>query len=193
MVRNKVARPARIPTIHTVVLLITWLTVAAASWCPAARPGTARPAARPAGGRRGRRRQAGSGGMSLIAGCLLRARVCGAGAARGGRGTHLLPGARGRRDVSGCGSTPPAGRPPSGMHRRAGNPRTDRNPVSGPFFHAGRSEIREKTVPDGVCDSLLGSFPPHAKGGVADVLLGRDLRQRDALQPVAADQLGLPG
>ncbi len=38
---------------------------------------------------------------------------------------------------------PPAGRPPPGIHRRAGNPRTDRNPVFGPVFHAGRSEICE--------------------------------------------------
>src|SRR5450631_2043312 len=100
MVRNKVARPASIPTIHTVVLVITWLIEAAASWCPAARPGTARPAGRPGG----------SGGMSLIAGCLLlRERVvrCGAGA-----GPHLLPGASRRRDVSGAAAARPrAARP----------------------------------------------------------------------------------
>src|SRR6266516_3625530 len=109
MVRNNVARLARIPTIHTVVLLITWLIDAAASGCPPARPA----AGRPEGGRRRRRCQAGSGGMSLIAGCLLRVQVvrCGGGPGR----ARNLTSFRGER-AAGCQRArrlPPAGRPPS--------------------------------------------------------------------------------
>ena len=78
MVRNSVARPARIPTIHTVVLLITWPMDAAASRCPAARPGTARAA----GGCQG-----GSGGMRFMGGVPPGSAFGMRGRPAGGRGT----------------------------------------------------------------------------------------------------------
>ena len=79
------------------------------------------------------------------------------------------------------------------MHRRAGNPRAlTEIRFPGPFFTRAAHKSAEKTIPDRVGDGFLGPFPPVAQSAVADVLLGRDLGQRDAFQPVAADQLGLP-
>ena len=66
------ARPARIPTIHTVVLLITWVIESAASGD--ARNGTASSAWAP-GGRGTRRSQAGGRWVIFMGRCLLRSEV----------------------------------------------------------------------------------------------------------------------
>ena len=87
IVRNSVARPARIPTIHTVVLLITWPMDAAASRCPAARPGTAVAEQRP-GQLAGGVPNPGRGDESHRR-VSPRWRVCGAGAAGAGAGPCL--------------------------------------------------------------------------------------------------------
>jgi len=96
------SRPASIPAIHTVVLVITWLIDAAASWCPAARPGTARPAAR-------------QRGMSLLVRCLLfRERVVRCGAARAG--TSPPSGGRAAAECQRTRQQPARGPPAPGMH-----------------------------------------------------------------------------
>ena len=86
------ARPARIPTIHSVVLLMTWLIDAAASGRPGQRGQRRAGPGRPGGAARARRRRrAGGGGDELhgpVPPCGIGLVRAGAGAARaGGRGT----------------------------------------------------------------------------------------------------------
>src|SRR5207248_8591520 len=76
---------------------------------------------------------------------------------------------------------------------REAGPRTYRNPVSGGVFHPGISGIAQLALTDRVGDCFLGSFPPVAQRAVADSQLAGDLGERDAFEPVAADQLGLRG
>src|SRR5262249_22240931 len=136
----KVARPARIPMIHSVVLFSTWLIESAASGGDAVSGSASRNW--PPGGRM-RRSQAGGRQLIFMGRCLLREPGPGAGGGggpRGGRGTGPPLGRGKGRAVSGCGGGPPGGPAAPEFRFRGGEPPHNRNPVSGPFFHAGRRD-----------------------------------------------------
>ena len=125
--------------IHSVVLLSTWLIESAASGGDAI-SGSASRAWAPPGGRM-RRSQAGVWTVSFMGRCLLREPGPGAGCGGGPRGgaRDLASSREGKgRAVSGCGGVPPGGPAAPELRSRGGEPPHNRNPVSGPFFHAGR-------------------------------------------------------
>ena len=99
----------------------------------AARRNSRQGQARPAAGQRATRRRWGE----LHGRCLLRVpgRVRSARAARAA-GAGLTSFGRGKgAGCQRCGGAPPGGPPAPEMAVRGGNPRTNRNPVFGPFFH----------------------------------------------------------
>src|SRR6266566_2112218 len=212
MVRNSVAIPARIPTTHAVVLLITWVIEAAAASAPpgpvtgggtaastavgraAVRRAAAWRARRPGGAmpRRAERRRQGRAGMSLMGVSPSRERGLRLAGEWPWAGRGAVPPFGGRR--VGVSDAAAAGPGPPGGCAGAGFPRTYRNPDSGGVFDAGRSgssRIVQLPAPDGLGEPGLRSATAVAQRGVADLQLSGDLGERDAFEPVAAHQFRL--